>query len=125
MGKISPMAESLVAYVEARIISGEYPVGGKLPSVRRLAAKFQLSFGTAYRAVHTLLERGLLEQRGTAGLFVKSHRAIIGGSAGRLAVVMGPMLSQATGLFHAAYLGVERAAVCCGYQLEEIGRAHV
>ncbi len=118
MGKISPMAESLVAYVEARIISGEYPVGGKLPSVRRLAAKFQLSFGTAYRAIHTLLERGLLEQRGTAGLFVKSHRAIIGGSAGRLAVVMGPMHSLTTGLFHSAYLGVEREAIRFGYQLE-------
>ncbi len=118
MGNISPLAAILVDFIEARIISGEYPVGSKLPSVRRLAAKFKLSFGTAYRAIHTLIERGLLEQRGTSGLFIKSRRVSLDGGAGRVAVILGPAVAVSTGLFHTAYLGVERAAGRAGFQLE-------
>jgi DNA-binding LacI/PurR family transcriptional regulator len=89
-----------------------------LPSVRRLATKFKLSFGTAYRAIHTLIERGLLEQRGTSGLFIKSRRVSPDGGAGRVAVILGPALSVTTGLFHAAFLGIESAAARAGLQLE-------
>ncbi len=118
MGQVSPFATGLIHYVESRIVSGEYPIGSKLPSVRRLATKFHLSFGTAYRAIHTLQERGLIEQRGTAGLFVKSHRSIVGGNAGVFTVLIGPALLQITGLFHAAYLGVEKAVMRHNYQLQ-------
>lgn len=118
MEKISPLAENLINYIETRIISGEYPVGSKLPSVRRFAGKFGLSFGTAYRAIRALQEKGLLEQRGTAGLYIKSHRSFGSGNAGRVAVLITPAQQPTTGLFHSAYLGIEKAAVRHGYQLQ-------
>ena len=50
MKTISPLAGQLVEYIESRIVSGEYGVGSRLPSIRRFAAQFRLSYGTASKS---------------------------------------------------------------------------
>lgn len=118
MKTISPLAGQLVEYIESRIVSGEYGVGSRLPSIRRFAAKFRLSYGTAYRAVEKLCENGLLEQRGPSGVFVRARRSIGTGRSGRIAVLMEPYVGESgTGLCHTAFMGMLDAASKAGYQL--------
>ena len=41
--KPQKISEQILAVLEARIVSGEYPVGSKLPPERRLAEAFGVS----------------------------------------------------------------------------------
>src|SRR5947208_12463130 len=52
------------------IRNGEYAVGQKLPGERTLALQFGISYMTARRAVHDLVEWGLLDRRPWEGIFV-------------------------------------------------------
>lgn len=114
----SPSAENLADYIQIKIMSGEYPVGSRLPSVRRLAAKFNLSFGSAYRMIQLLLDKGLLEQRESKGFFIRAHAVAGGGDRGGIAVIAAPTRAPHAGLIHAAGLGIERAAAAAGYRIE-------
>ncbi|WP_028659964.1 GntR family transcriptional regulator [Nocardioides insulae] len=88
----APPYEQIRRQIEARITSGDLPVGERLPPVRRLADTLAVANGTVARAYRELEQAGLIETRGRAGTLV----------AGPLQRRAGQLLAEA-----AAY--VERA----------------
>jgi DNA-binding LacI/PurR family transcriptional regulator len=120
MKKPSPLAGKLVEYIETRIVSGEYRVGSRIPSVRRFGAKFGMSYGTVYRSIEHLCEVGVLERKGSDGIFVKSRRVLgNGGGGGRIAVIMAPyVMEKESGLCHTAFMGIQDMALKYGYGLQ-------
>jgi len=67
---IAPLRDQLVAVITARIESGEYPPGSKLPTTQQLAAEFEISARTVTDALAILRERGLLIGVRGRGVFV-------------------------------------------------------
>lgn len=65
-----PIYAQLVEQVKLRIISGLYPVGSKLPSVRDLAAEASVNPNTMQRALAQLETEGLIFSQRTSGRFV-------------------------------------------------------
>lgn len=62
----------LVREIIARIFSGRYENGAKLPAERLLSADFNLSRGTVRQALASLVELGVIEIRHGSGAYVKS-----------------------------------------------------
>jgi GntR family transcriptional regulator len=62
----------------AKIASGEWPPGFKLPKPRELAAVYSVSEGTVRRVIDILKDRGVLEGHQGVGVFV-SERTIPNG----------------------------------------------
>ena len=58
---------ALLNYIVARIAIGEYRPGDRIPSIRRLAAKFKVSYGSAFRALSGLVASGQLAADGHSG----------------------------------------------------------
>lgn len=54
----------------ARIESGEYPLGSRLPSKAELMRRYSVALGTVDRAISDLRGRGLAETRQGVGMFV-------------------------------------------------------
>ncbi|WP_436837855.1 GntR family transcriptional regulator [Micromonospora rifamycinica] len=54
----------------ARIRSGEYPQGSKLPSLRELADLYSVSVSTIQRALELTRDRGFTIGRAGAGVYV-------------------------------------------------------
>jgi GntR family transcriptional regulator len=57
--------------IAARIATGEYPPGSKIPSYSQLAALYSVSISTAQRAVMVLRERGHVVGAQGRGVFVR------------------------------------------------------
>ena len=62
-----PVYQQIVATIRAAILTGEYPPGMKVPSVRDLAAQAQVNPNTMQRALTELEREGLLLGGGTSG----------------------------------------------------------
>lgn len=58
----------------ARIGSGRYAAGSKLPSEQALAEDFGVAYGTVRRAMDVLRERGLILTVWGKGTFVKEEQ---------------------------------------------------
>jgi GntR family transcriptional regulator len=56
--------------IRSKILSGEYPRGSQLPSVRKLADAYGVSHGTVGKAVRSLAAEGLLQTEQGYGVFV-------------------------------------------------------
>ncbi|WOC33382.1 MULTISPECIES: GntR family transcriptional regulator [Caproicibacterium] len=65
-----PIYAQLVEQVKLRIVSGLYPAGSKLPSVRDLAAEAAVNPNTMQRALAQLETEGLIFPQRTSGRFV-------------------------------------------------------
>lgn len=65
-----PIYTQLVEQIKLLIISGVYPVGTKLPSVRDMAAEAAVNPNTMQRALAQLEGDGLLYSQRTSGRFV-------------------------------------------------------
>ncbi len=65
----------LAALLEERILSGEWPVGTRLPSERQLAERYGVSRPVVREALRSLSERGLLEILPGRGSFVRQAQA--------------------------------------------------
>jgi DNA-binding transcriptional regulator YhcF (GntR family) len=65
-----PIYAQLVEQVQLRIVSGIYPAGNKLPSVRDLAAEASVNPNTMQRALAQLETDGLIFSQRTSGRFV-------------------------------------------------------
>lgn len=66
--------------IEARIMSGAWEAGHKLPPEHELTAEYGCSRMTVHKAIDGLVDRGLIERRKRAGSFVTSpkvHRAAL------------------------------------------------
>lgn len=66
-----PIYKQLREMVVQRIIDGTFPEGEAVPSVRQVAADYQVNHLTVSKAYQELVDAGLLEKRRGLGMFVK------------------------------------------------------
>lgn len=63
--------EQLAEQLRLRIHNGTYPVGSRLPGLRRLAGEFDVSISTVQSACQRLQDQGQLEARARSGFFIR------------------------------------------------------
>lgn len=80
----TPPYLQVVATIRQKIISGELKHGDKLPSVRDLAAQYEISTATAQKVHRTLKAEGLAEARQGAATTVSTRRTLHRTAADRL-----------------------------------------
>lgn len=73
-----PLYQQIMALIRGAILRGELPPGGKIPSVRDLAAEAQVNPNTMQRAMTELEREGLLVSGGTSGRTVTENQEILG-----------------------------------------------
>jgi len=75
-----PLHEQVAAAIRRAIADGEAKPGERLPPARDLAAALGVNSNTAFRALHTLRDEGLLEfsrGRGVSVTGVAPHRSAV------------------------------------------------
>lgn len=72
-----PIYAQLVERIQMQIVSGQYPPGGKLPSVRDLAAVAAVNPNTMQKAFAELERSGLIITQRTNGRTVTEDEAMI------------------------------------------------
>ena len=72
-----PIYVQLVEQLEMDILSGNYPLGSKLPSVRELADLLKVNPNTMQRAFLELENKGLVFTKRTSGRFVTENKNLI------------------------------------------------
>lgn len=73
-----PIYTQLLEQIQAKIISGEYEPGQRLPSVRELAAEAAVNPNTMQRAMAELERMGLVYSQRTAGRMITDDVEKIG-----------------------------------------------
>ncbi len=73
-----PIYAQLVERIQMQIVSGQYPPGGKLPSVRELAAVASVNPNTMQKAFAELERSGLIVTQRTNGRNVTEDEVLIG-----------------------------------------------
>ena len=63
----TPVYSQLVEHIKLAIISGEFPLGSRLPSVRELAAEAGVNPNTMQRALAELEREGFVQTQRTLG----------------------------------------------------------
>lgn len=69
-----PIYAQLVGLLQRMIVTGVYPAGSRLPSVRELAAEAAVNPNTMQRALVKLEEDGLIFTQRTSGRFVTEEQ---------------------------------------------------
>lgn len=121
MERMNYNADLFTEYILARIASGEYAEGTKLPSIRRLAMKFGLSYSAAWRRTAELIRSGYLRSSHGSGLYVANTDLTCYPETGRtlLALVSRePDRSSATSISYAALLAFRQYAALAGFRLD-------
>ncbi|MFA9465969.1 MAG: GntR family transcriptional regulator [Velocimicrobium sp.] len=72
-----PIYLQLMEQISYHIISGEYSIGSKLPSVRDLAAESSVNPNTMQKALSELERSGLIFTNRTSGRFITEDAAMI------------------------------------------------
>lgn len=72
-----PIYTQLIEQIQIQIISGNYPAGSKLPSVRDLATEASVNPNTMQKALSELERSGLVYSQRTAGRFITEDQAMI------------------------------------------------
>ncbi|MCY1141403.1 winged helix-turn-helix domain-containing protein [Actinoplanes sp. Pm04-4] len=67
---VPPSSREIADDLTARIRSGEYPLGSKLPTLREMAGLYSVSVSTIQRALDRVDERGLIISSQGRGTFV-------------------------------------------------------
>lgn len=80
-----PIYAQLVEKIQMQIVSGYYPPGGKLPSVRELAAVAAVNPNTMQKAYAELERIGLIITQRTNGRIVTEDKDMIDGIRQKLA----------------------------------------
>ena len=73
-----PIYAQLVERLQKQIVSGQYPPGGRLPSVRELAALAEVNPNTMQKAFAELERSGLIITQRTNGRTVTEDKELIG-----------------------------------------------
>jgi GntR family transcriptional regulator len=73
-----PIYLQIIDLIRQAVVSGSWPAGGKVPSVRDLAIEYGVNPNTVQRALSELERDGLLYAERTAGRFVTTDQALIG-----------------------------------------------
>ena len=72
-----PVYQQIMALIRGAVLRGELPPGGKIPSVRDLAAEAQVNPNTMQRAMTELEREGLLIGGGTSGRTVTENPQVL------------------------------------------------
>ena len=72
-----PVYQQIMELMRGGIVKGELPPGGKIPSVRELAAQAQVNPNTMQRAMTELEREGLLVSGGTSGRTVTENPEVL------------------------------------------------
>jgi DNA-binding transcriptional regulator YhcF (GntR family) len=80
-----PIYAQLVEKLQLRIVTGYYPPGGRLDSVRDLANEASVNPNTMQRALSELENTGLVFSQRTSGRFVTEEKERISALRGELA----------------------------------------
>ena len=72
-----PVYQQIMENIRGSVLRGELPPGGKIPSVRDLAAQAQVNPNTMQRALTELEREGLLVSGGTTGRTVTQDQAVL------------------------------------------------
>ena len=72
-----PIYAQLIEQITTAIVSGEFPPGGKLPSVRDLAEEAAVNPNTMQKALAELERQGLVNTQRTAGRTVTEDTAML------------------------------------------------
>ena len=72
-----PIYAQLVERIQMQIVSGQYPPGGKLPSVRELAMEAAVNPNTMQKAFAELERSGLIVTQRTNGRLVTEDETLI------------------------------------------------
>ena len=73
----APIYSQLIEQIKVGIVSGVFPPGERLPSVRDLATEAGVNPNTMQRALTELERDGLVYSQRTAGRFVTEDKAMI------------------------------------------------
>ena len=73
----APIYAQLIEQIKVAIVTGVYPGGSRLPSVRELAAEAGVNPNTMQRAMTELERGGLVYSQRTAGRFVTEDGAML------------------------------------------------
>jgi GntR family transcriptional regulator, histidine utilization repressor len=68
--RIAPLHQRILADIEHKVISGEWPPGHRIPFEVELASQYSCSRMTVGRALSQLVRSGLIERRRKSGSFV-------------------------------------------------------
>lgn len=113
-------AARLVEYIELKILSGDYPPGALLPSIRRMAAKFDMNYSAAYRTLRELAALGVLF-RDESGSFRAGRLLPVSKCPTRkLAFLEEGKAESPRGMLGSAVLGIRDELLGKEYQLDEI-----
>lgn len=72
-----PIYAQIVERIQTEIVSGQYPPGGRLPSVRELAAQASVNPNTMQKAFSELERSGLIITQRTSGRIVTEDTTLI------------------------------------------------
>ena len=72
-----PVYLQIMEHFRSAVLSGNYPAGSRIPSVRDLAAQARVNPNTMQRALQELEEEGLLHSNSTAGRFVTADETVL------------------------------------------------
>ena len=72
-----PVYQQIKDHIRNAVITGEYPSGSRIPSVRDLAIEAHVNPNTMQRALTELEHEELLVSNGTLGRFVTDNHTII------------------------------------------------
>lgn len=72
-----PIYLQLIEILQQKILTGEYPIGEKLPSVRELATVAAVNPNTMQKALTELERMGLVYTNRTSGRYVTSDETLI------------------------------------------------
>ena len=72
-----PIYQQIVQRINAKILRGEYPPGGKLPSVIEAAMIYKVNHNTVARAYSELIRSGIAATQRGEGTFVTRDEALL------------------------------------------------
>ena len=72
-----PVYVQLIDRIYKMVLSGQYPPGAKLPTVRELAEQMQANPNTVQKALGYLEERKLIYTQRTTGKFITEDKTVI------------------------------------------------
>jgi len=99
-GDARPIFKQIVDGIRMQVITGELPVGSKLPSVRGLSMQLTVNTNTVAKAYTELLSHGLVESRKGLGLFVIQPKQILNEQErqDRLEIAVNTLINETIGL---------------------------
>ncbi len=81
-----PIYSQIIDKIKTDIISGKYPAGSKIPSVRELATEASVNPNTMQKALAELEKEGLLFSQRTSGRYITEDQNMINEIRNQLAI---------------------------------------